>query len=118
MKKEKESNYKIAKILVLIPLIVFAITVICFVFGIILAVLTDMGALYTFVMLISLAGVFLSPMPCFASSMVGSIFAFRARIENARYWRLFFVLGIISSIVSIFLVVLDLYIIFVLGPGV
>ena len=57
----KNSNYSRAKVLTLIPVIVLAATVICFVLASILEVPTGRGALYTIFAFAGLMSMFLSP---------------------------------------------------------
>ena len=91
---KKKDNYKTAKTLVLIPLVIFAIAIVCFIIAAILEQPTNRGTLYTVISLIGLTGGFLTPLPCLIVSIIGSLYAYRSKEEGARHWLLLFLLGI------------------------
>ena len=92
-------NHKNAKILILIPIIVFAIFALC------LLPLTisyfSTGSDVTAVALIFLGsvGLILTTLPCLVLSIVGTVFAKRAEKEGELSSRKFFVIGIIEIVV-------------------
>jgi hypothetical protein len=111
-------NYKIAKILVLVPLIVFAIAVVCFIIATVLEQPTNRGVLYTAILLIGFLCMLLAPLPCLIVSIIGSLYAYRSKKEGARHGILLFIIGIVNTLVSFAVFVFDIYAVFVLGPGV
>ena len=92
----KNKNCARAKVLTLIPIIVFAITVICFVLATILEVPTSRGAIYTILAFVALMNMFIAPLPCLLLSVLGTVFAAKAKKEGAPKSVLFLVLGIIE----------------------
>ncbi len=89
-------NHKIAKILILIPIIVFAVTVICMGFAMILEGPTGRGTIYSIVALIGILSIFLSPLPCLVISVAGTVFAAKALKEGSRRSLIFLVIGIVE----------------------
>ena len=94
-------NHKIAQKLILIPIVVFAITVICMGFAIILEGPTDRGALYSFFALIGILSIFLSPLPCLVISIVGTVFAAKASKEGNIPSHKYLAIGIVEIIVFV-----------------
>ena len=91
--------HKKAKILLLIPVIVFAVNTVCFVPLTIsyLSTGSDVTAV-AIVFLASLSLIF-TALPCMVMSVVGTVFASRAKKEGQTASRKFFVLGIIEIII-------------------
>lgn len=91
--------HKRAKILILIPIIVFAVNAVCFVPLTIsyLSTGSDVTAV-AIVFLASLSLIF-TALPCMVMSVVGTVFASRAKKEGQTASRKFFVLGIIEIII-------------------
>ena len=69
----KNGNYSKAKVLTLIPVIVFAVTVICMVLATILEGPTGRGAVYTVFAFAGLMSMFLAPLPCLVISVIGTV---------------------------------------------
>ena len=92
-------NHKRAKILILIPIIVFAVNAVCFVPLTIsyLSTGSDVTAVAIF-FLASLSLIF-TALPCMVMSVVGTVFASKAKKEGQTASRKFFVLGIIEIII-------------------
>ena len=110
-------NYKRAKTLTLIPIIILVLTLICLLLSSVLAVPTGKGLIYTIFMIAGLVSIFLMPLPCLVMSIVGTIFASKAIKEGVRETRKFLVLGIIEivfSVIALFLAV----VMFIVGQGV
>lgn len=91
--------HKRAKILILIPIIVFAVNAVCFVPLTIsyLSTGSDVTAV-AIVFLASLSLIF-TALPCMVMSVVGTVFASKAKKEGQTASRKFFVLGIIEIII-------------------
>lgn len=91
--------HKRAKILILIPIIVFAVNAVCFVPLTIsyLSTGSDVTAV-AIVFLASLSLIF-TALPCMVMSVVGTVFASRAKKEGQTASRKFFVLGIIEIVI-------------------
>ena len=89
-------NHTAAKILTLIPVVAFVLTVICLLLANILEVPTGRGVLYSLFALMGLVGMFLSPLPCLVMSVIGTVFAAKAVKEGIVQSRKFLVLGIIE----------------------
>ncbi len=113
----KNSNYSKAKVLTLIPVIILAATVGCFLLATILEVPTGRGVLYTLFAFAGLMGMFLSPFPCLVMSIIGTIFAAKATKEGAAEARKFFILGILEILVHVVVAVLAV-LMFIAGQGV
>ena len=92
------NNYKTAKILILIPIIVFVITAICMLLATMLEFSTDRGAIYSFFAMIGILSMFLTPLPCLVVSIMGTVFASRAINEGVESARKLLVIGIIECI--------------------
>ena len=92
-------NYLRARVLTLIPVIVFAVTVICMVLAVILEVPTNRGTVYSALALIALMSIMISPAPCMALSIMGLIFAIKAIKEGTKKGIIFLALGIIEIMV-------------------
>ena len=111
------SNYKKAKILTLIPVIVFVATVICFVFAAILQVPTNRGLIYTVFAFAGLMSLFLAHLPCLLLSVFGTVFASKAIKEGIPDARRFLILGILEILVYVPGVILAV-LMFIAGQGV
>ena len=113
----KSSNYSKAKTLTLIPVIVLAVIVVCVALAAILRDPTDKGTLYTVFAFAGLIGGFLSPFPCLVISVLGTVFAAKAKKEGTTEARKFFILGLIeilAGVVGTFLAI----IMYIAGQGV
>ncbi len=97
----KNRNYLNAKRLTLIPLVVWAVTIVCSVLSLILEFPTHRGAIYSILAIVSLMSILLSPLPCLMLSVLGMVFAIKARKENIVETKKFFVLSIVEIIISI-----------------
>ena len=91
--------HKRAKILILIPIIVFAVNAVCFVPLTIsyLSTGSDVTAV-AIVFLASLSLIF-TALPCMVMSVAGTVFAARAKKEGQTASRKFFILGIIEIVI-------------------
>ena len=89
-------NNKIAKILILIPIIVLAVTVICMGTAMMLEGPTGRGAVYSFFALIGILSIFWAPFPCLILSIVGTVFAAKAAKEGDKRSRRFLAIGIVE----------------------
>ena len=110
-------NHKIAKILTLIPVIVFAVTLICMGLAMILEGPTGRGAIYSIFALIGILCIFLAPLPCLALSVIGTVFAAKAIKEGDSRSRKFLLLGIVEIAVYVIGAIL-VCIMFIAGQGV
>lgn len=99
-------RYRIAKILIFIPIVVFVITAICMGLATILEFPTDRGVVYSFFAGIGILSMFLSPLPCLVISIVGTVFAAKATKEGAIQSHKYIVIGIIEIIAYIVGVIL------------
>ena len=113
----KNSNYSNAKVLTLIPGIILAVTVICMLLADILEVPTSRGAIYSFFVFVGLMSIFLSPLPCLVMSIIGTVFATRAKKEGTAAAQKFFILGIIEILVYVVGAILAI-IMFIVGQSV
>ena len=95
----KNKNHTIGKILVLIPVIIFFIDMIC-----LLPLILDYfssGSDVIAVAIIFLCSLFLiiTPLPCLIMSILGTIFATKAKKEGVVQAQKFFVLGVIELVI-------------------
>jgi hypothetical protein len=98
---KKESYYSKARILTMIPVIVMAVTVICLALATILEGPTDRGTLYSIFAFVGIVIIFLSPLPCLVISVIGTVFASKAKKEGMEEARKYYILGIIETLVYI-----------------
>ena len=117
MIKHMSNNYSRAKTLILIPVIVFAVTVICMVLAMALGSATDKGTIYSIFAFIGILGLFLSPLPCLVMSVVGVVFALKATREGIVKARGFLAIGIVEILFHVIGVVLAVAM-FIGGQGV
>ena len=113
----QNKNHTGARILTLIPVIVFVLTAICLLPANILEVPTGRGVLYSLLALAGVLSMFLSPLPCLVMSIVGTVFAARAVREGIVQSRKYLILGIIEILVYVVAVVLAI-VMFIAGQGV
>ena len=113
----KNGNYSKAKVLTLIPVIVFAVTVICMVLATILEGPTGRGAVYTVFAFAGLMSIFLAPLPCLVISVIGTVFAVKVTKEGTAEARKFFVLGLVEILVYVLGAILAIMM-FIGGQGV
>ena len=113
----QNKNHTIAKILTMIPIVVFVIIVLCLLFANVLEVPTSKGVLYSIFALAGVLGIFLSPLPCLVMSVIGTVFASKAVKEGSVQSRKFFILGIIEILVYVAAVILAI-VMFIAGMGV
>jgi len=99
-------RYRIAKILILIPIVIFVITALCMGLATILEFPTDRGVVYSIFAGIGILSMFLSPLPCLVISIVGTVFAAKATKEGIIQSRKFFIIGIIEIVAYIVGVIL------------
>ncbi len=113
----KNGNYTKAKVLTLIPIFVLVVTVICFALAVMLEGATNRGTLYTIFALAGLISMFISPLPCLVVSIIGTIFAAKAKKEGAAAALKFLILGILEILAYILSVILAV-VMFIVGMGV
>ncbi len=113
----KNGYYSKAKVLTLIPILVFAATVICMVLATILEGPTHRGTLYSIIAFIGLMSMFLAPLPCLVISIVGTVCATKALKEGIAHARIFLVTGIMEIGVYVLGAVLAV-LMFIGGQGV
>ncbi len=99
-------NHSIAKVLILIPIVVFAVTVVCLGLATILEFPTNRGVIYSVLMWIALFNIFIMPLPCLVMSAVGTVLAAKSAKEGVVQSRKLIVIGIIEIIASIGMVIL------------
>ncbi len=97
----KNRNYIAAKVLTLIPVIIFVITALCMILASALEMPTSRGTIYTIFASIGLISIMISPVPCFSISVIGLIFAIKAVKEKVVKAIIFLVLGIFEILVSV-----------------
>lgn len=114
---ENNKNYKTAKTLVLIPIIILTVAIICFIIAGIIEQPTNRGLLYSLLMIISIFLALLGPLPSIILSVIGSIHAYRAKIENPK-WLILFLIGIFNILVFVVIAAACILMIFVGGAGV
>lgn len=102
---------KLSKTLVLIPIIVTVVLIVCGVIASVLEIPTDRGFIYTVFASIAILGLFLAPLPCFISSVVGTVFAIKGKVHSTT------VIGIIEILLGI-VVLIFVSILFVQGQSV
>ncbi len=98
--------HKIARILTLIPLIVFAVTVICMIVATVLEVPTARGTVYSFFALIGILNILFSHLPCLLVSVAGTVFAAKSVKQGYAPSRKFLALGIVEILACIVGVIL------------
>ena len=108
---------KIALLCVGIPLLVGVGLAIAFIIAGILEFPTNRGIIYTIFIDISILGSIFAPIPCIASSIVGIIFAAKARKQGEKTVFLILI-SILNIIISFAVEIFWLYVIFVGGAGV
>lgn len=114
MNKMNNYNYKDAKRFIMIPTIVYAVMFIAFIGLLAFACFR----VYLFIVyFIELFCIIFAPLPCLILSYIGTVYSYRCRKMNNKAGGLF-ALGIVDILISISLIVLFLYMIFVLGPSV
>lgn len=113
----ENSSYLKAKVLVLIPVFIFFVTMICMVLATILEGPTNRGALYSVVAFIGVMSLFFAPLPCLIISIIGTVFASKASREGVTEANRFLILGIIEILVYVFGAVLAV-LMFIAGQGV
>ncbi len=110
-------NYSRAKVLTLIPIIFFIVTVVCLTLAAILEEPTSGGTLYSIFAIVGLMGLVLSPIPSLVMAIIGVIFAVRAKKEGETKALKFLILGIVEILFSISGVILA-FVIVIGGQGV
>ncbi|MBO4267512.1 MAG: hypothetical protein J5910_10040 [Lachnospiraceae bacterium] len=111
------NSYSKAKILTLIPVIILAVTVICIVLASMLEGVANRGTVYTIFAFAGLMSIFFSPLPCLLLSVIGTIFAAKAKKEGITGSTGFLILGIIEILVYVAGALLAVGI-FIAGQGV
>ena len=91
----KNRNHSKARRLILIPIGVFVLTAICMVLAAILET-PARGMGYSFFAFTGLLSLFLSPLPCLAVSVAGTVFAARAVREGSVQSRKYLIIGILE----------------------
>ena len=97
----KNSSYLKAKVLTLIPVVVFALAGICLILASILEVPTGKGVLYTIFAFAGLMSIFIYPLPCLVMSVIGTVFAAKAVKGGMAKARIFLILGIMEILVCV-----------------
>ena len=103
---------KPAMVFLILPLAIFALSVLCFIVGCILEQPTSRGTVYSLIMLGSFAMLGLDLFPGTVFAAIGLLRAARAKMTG------FFVLGLIEVTGAVMLLFVVAFIIFVAGPGV
>ena len=92
--------------MVMIPIIIFAVTVISFVLAVILEGPTDKGAVYALFAFISIISIFMAPLPCLIISVIGTVLAVKAIRAGDSKARKYLFIGIIEiAVTAVFTVV-------------
>ena len=112
-----KSSYSKSKVLTLIPIIVLAVTVICIILATILEGPTNRGTVYTVFAFAGLVSMFISPLPCLALSIIGTVFAAKAAREGTAGAPVFLILGILEILVCVVGGILAIMM-FIAGQGV
>ena len=95
-----------ARSMVMIPIIIFAVTVISFVLAVILEGPTDRGAVYVLFAFISIISIFMAPLPCLIISVIGTVLAVKAIRAGDSKARKYLFIGIIEiAVTAVFTVV-------------
>ncbi len=97
----RNSSYSKAKVLTLIPIIVFVVTVICMVLATVLEGPTHRGAIYSIFAFVWIISMFLSPLPCLVLSILGTVFAAKAAKDGSAKTSVFLILGIIEILIYV-----------------
>ncbi|MCR4740582.1 MAG: hypothetical protein K5886_10050 [Lachnospiraceae bacterium] len=92
-------NHKRAKILTLIPLIIFAVTAACLIPLMISYFSTGSDVTAVAIILAGTLILIFTTLPCLVMSVMGTVFASKAKNEGQSESRKFFVIGIIEIIV-------------------
>ena len=92
-------NYSRAKVLTLIPVIIFVVIALSLVLSTILEGPTARGTVYTVFAFIGVVGLFLAPLPCLIVSILGTMFAAKAKNEGITQSKKYFIIGIVETAV-------------------
>ena len=111
-------NYKKAKTLTLIPVVVFLVAAGCLALSSVLAVPTGQGTLYSILALIGILCIALAPLPCLILAIIGTVSASKAVKEGVGEARKFQILGIAEILVYILGLVLAFAMFIIGGQGV
>lgn len=95
-----------ARSMVMIPIIIFAVTVISFVLAMLLEGPTDKGAVYVLFAFISIICIFMAPLPCLIISVIGTVLAVKAIRAGDIKSRKYLFIGIIEIAVTVVFAVL------------
>ena len=95
-----------ARSMVMIPIIIFAVTVISFILAVLLEGPTDKGAVYVLFAFISIVSFFMAPLPCLIISVIGTVLAVKAIRAGDSKARKYLFIGIIEiAVTAVFTVV-------------
>ena len=95
-----------ARSMVMIPIIIFAVTVISFILAVLLEGPTDKGAVYVLFAFISIISIFMAPLPCLIISVIGTVLAVKAIRAGDSKARKYLFIGIIEiAVTAVFTVV-------------
>ena len=83
-----------AKTLIRIPIVVFAVIAVCLCLASALSSPAGKGAAYSLFALIGMLGIFLTPLPCLAVSVGGTVYAAKAAKEGIASSRKYLAAGI------------------------
>ena len=106
-----------ARSMVMIPIIIFAVTVISFVLAMLLEGPTDKGAVYALFAFRGIISIFMSPLPCLIISVIGTVLAVKAIRAGDSKARKYLFVGIIEIAVTAVFAVLAA-ILFITGQSI
>ena len=95
-----------AKVLILIPLVIFVATIVAGVAASLLEFPTDRGGLYSVLALIAILNLFTAPLPCLILSIIGTVKIVKARQQDVTDTAVFLFLGVAEIIASIIFTIL------------
>lgn len=104
-------NKDYVKILVLVPIVLYAIMFMSFLIAGVLEFPTDRGALYLFFCMLSFIIFFLTPVPCLIMSIIGIVSVSKIRNSTDERKSTLFALGIIDIFLSIIIFGLAIFVI-------
>ena len=106
-------NYRKARVLIAIPLIVFIVSVACAILAVLSVSISEDSPFYGIFAAISLINLVFTPLPCLILALFGTIYARKAERESVPEARKLCILGIVEMIASILFLAIGSYIFFV-----
>ena len=103
---QTHGNHEIAKIMIVIPLILAAVTLLSLAIATILEGPTNRGSLYTIFMIIVLVGFFLAPPISMFLSIIAIVFSCKAMKEGNSKSLKILIIGIIETLLSVGAIIL------------